>query len=171
MAKKYMEFLRLEALRLGAKDAKIINVSSVKTGDWVRCKCQFGCSGYGESLTCPPWSPAPDQTRKMLSGYKKAILIHCGSESLKDVSGIAVKLEREAFLAGFYKAFGMGAGPCNLCESCDVNERCKHPDEARPAMEACGIDVFKTARGNGFKIEVVNSTHTEGDYFGLVLLE
>ena len=31
-------------------------------------------------------------------------------------------LEREAFLAGFYKAFGFACGPCGLCEECAVRE-------------------------------------------------
>ena len=32
---------------------------------------------------------------------------------------------------------------------------CMHPDKARPAMEAAGIDVFATARAAGLPIEVV----------------
>lgn len=42
---------------------------------------------------------------------------------------------------------------------------------ARPSMEACGIDVFKTARDNGFPIEVVRTRDEEENIFGLVLVE
>jgi len=36
--------------------------------------------------------------------------------------------------------------------------------------EASGIDVFKTARNNRFKIEVLKSPDCKGNYFGLVLI-
>ncbi|MEI6632038.1 MAG: DUF2284 domain-containing protein, partial [bacterium] len=45
------------------------------------------------------------------------------------------------------------------------------PEEARPAMEACGVDVYQTARNNGFKIEVVKSLRDKANYFGVVLIE
>jgi hypothetical protein len=32
----------------------------------------------------------------------------------------------------------------------------RHPEQARPAMEACGIDVFSTVRKAGLPIEVVS---------------
>jgi hypothetical protein len=38
-------------------------------------------------------------------------------------------------------------------------------------MEACGIDVYKTARDNGFLIEVVRTRDEEMNIFGLVLVE
>jgi hypothetical protein len=38
-------------------------------------------------------------------------------------------------------------------------------------MEACGIDVFKTARDNGFPIEVVRTHDDEMNLFGLVLVD
>ncbi len=30
-------------------------------------KCKYGCGAYGTRLTCPPYSPTPDETRRMLS--------------------------------------------------------------------------------------------------------
>jgi hypothetical protein len=38
-------------------------------------------------------------------------------------------------------------------------------------MEACGIDVFKTARDNGFPIEVVQTRDEEINIFGLILVD
>jgi hypothetical protein len=38
-------------------------------------------------------------------------------------------------------------------------------------MEACGIDVYKTARGNGFHIEVVKAHDDERNAFALILVE
>jgi len=38
-------------------------------------------------------------------------------------------------------------------------------------MEACGIDVYKTARDNGFHIEVLKTIDDERNAFGLILVE
>ena len=84
---------------------------------------------------------------------------------------IVVGLEREIFLDGYYKAFGLSAGPCRLCKTCDTNGYCKHPYEARPAMEACGIDVYGTARNCGFELEVVKTEDCPYSYIALVLIE
>ncbi|MFH1507962.1 MAG: DUF2284 domain-containing protein [Candidatus Omnitrophota bacterium] len=156
--------------RAWGAEAKVIRVSTVKTGDWVRYKCQFGCSGYAESLTCPPYSPSSGETRGILDSYKKGVLIHLTNHSKKDISDIIVKLEKEAFFAGYYKAFALGAGPCRLCAKCNL-KACRHPEEARPAMEACGIDVYATARNNGFKIHTIDSCRSPANYFALLLVE
>ena len=122
------------------------------------------------ALTCPPFSPSPEETRKVLNDYHTAILVHCGDGQPEDVKDIVVQLEREIFLSGYYKTLGFGAGPCNLCSDCSL-KKCRYPDKARPSMEAAGIDVFKTARKAGFPIEVVNSFKRKPNYYGLVLVE
>jgi predicted metal-binding protein len=171
MYRKSIEELKNRAVELGARESKIIEVKTVKTAAWVRYKCQFGCSGFAESLTCPPYSPTPDETRKILNSFKKAILIHCQSGSHVDISKVVIQIEKEAFLAGYYKALGMGAGPCRLCAECNLKGDCRHREKARPSMEACGIDVYSAARSNGFSINTLDSAKCRADYFGLVLIE
>jgi len=166
MKKNFKKYVK-KAKELGAKEAKIIPASSVITAEWVRLKCQFGCDGYGRRLTCPPFSPTPEQTRRMLSEYTHALLVH--GDEYTDIRDIVAALEREIFLDGYYKAFGMGAGPCYLCARC--GKFCKYPERARPSMEASGIDVYATARGNGFPIDVVKTRQCPENYYGLVLLE
>jgi len=163
---KYAAFIK-RAKELGAGEAKLIQAESIYTAEWVRLKCQFGCGGYAQALTCPPHSPSPEQTARMLSHYKRAVLVH--GDEYTDIRKIVAELEREVFLEGYHKAFGMGSGPCELCESC--GESCRHPYEARPSMEACGIDVFSTVRANGFPIEVLKNTGCRGNYYGVVLIE
>jgi len=153
---------------LGAVEAKVIKASSVVTAGWVRLKCQYGCGGYGSSLCCPPKTPTPEQTRKVIDGYETALLAHFGMNG--SATKAMVTLERETFLQGHYRAFAFGAGPCMLCKSCP-EDGCKHPDQARPSMEACGIDVFATARGNGYPIQVVQDEGSEQNYYGLLLVE
>jgi len=84
---------------------------------------------------------------------------------------IVADLEREVFLDGYYKAFGMALGPCRFCKTCDTSEPCKHPYEARPSVEACGIDVYQTARNCGFELEVVRTEECPYSYIGLILIE
>ena len=169
MARNQLGKFRKGARDMGALEAKVIDAKTVVTAPWVRLKCRFGCGGYGSTLTCPPYSPSPEQTQSVVDCFEKAILIH-GDEHT-DTSRIAAALERELFLAGYYKAFAFGAGPCRACRSCDVTQPCKKPTVARPSMEAAGIDVFATARNNGFPIDVLTSEDCEANYFGLLLAE
>ncbi len=163
-----------EVLERGVDGAKVIDPRFIVTAEWVRMKCQFGCTGFGLSHCCPPHTPTPDQTRKVLDVYQKAILLHrrlLKGEKTKPFNEILVTFETKIFLDGYYKAWGMGSGPCRLCKECDLTLSCKHGFEARPSMEACGIDVFKTARDNGFPIEVVKTQEEERNVFGLILVE
>ena len=153
----------------GAKSARLVRASSIVTAPWVRLKCQFGCDGFGTSLCCPPHTPTPEEMQRVLASYKRAILFEAGRREPKK---IAVRLEREAFLAGYYKALGLGSGPCSLCrQECAFDAGCRHAERARPSMEACGIDVYATARGNGYTIDVVRDEDDEQHYFGVVLLD
>ncbi len=104
----------------------------------------------------------------MVSCYKHAILIRCKDVGIS--TSIVCEMERRMFLAGYYKAFGLGNGPCMLCGSCNF-KRCNHAEQARPAMEACGIDVYATVRANGYPIEVVKDYSDDANYYGLVLIE
>jgi predicted metal-binding protein len=167
-----------KAKTLGASQAKVIDPKTVAVGHWVRLKCQYGCGAYGTCLSCPPYSPTPAYTASMLSEYRKALLVQFADVNLKRGAGAILKLrrmvgslEREFFLEGYYKAFGMASGPCEFCRQCDLTKACKHPYEARPSMEACGIDVYQTARNNGLRLEVVQSTDSLCSFVSLILVE
>jgi len=162
---KYVEM----ALKAGASDAKLIPTGEVATAAWVRLRCQYGCGMYGRCLTCPPHSPTPEQTRRVLDEFSTALLIHSDGEA--DVCGIARTIEREAFLDGHYKAFSFHAGPCQACEECDPSAPCRNPSLARPAMEAAGIDVFATAHAAGLPLDVARTRRCPQNYYSLVLIE
>lgn len=162
------------AVKLGVAEAKIIKRENIVVSDWVRFKCQFGCDGYGKTLTCPPYSPTPEEFRKVLKGFNWAILLQFESRDLEDDSrashDIMAKLEREVFLNGYYSAIGLAAGPCPYCDECNLKE-CAHPHLARPSMEACGIDVYATVRKAGFNLGVVRNQDETSTYFGLLLVK
>ena len=84
---KSIEVYCKEALEMGVEGAKVIDPRSVVTAEWVRMKCQFGCPGFGMSHCCPPHTPTPDVTRKVIDSYQKAILLHRRLEKGEESKG------------------------------------------------------------------------------------
>ncbi|MDD2553545.1 MAG: DUF2284 domain-containing protein [Desulfotomaculaceae bacterium] len=156
------------AKELGAHGAKFIDPATIKTAPWVIMKCRYGCGRYNTRLCCPPHTPTHKETQEVIDCYQTALLIHCKSWEI--VTPIVAKLEKEIFLAGYYKVFGFGCGPCKSCRPCNL-VKCVKPQEIRPAMEACGIEVYETARINGFPINVVQDFKDEQNCYGLLLIE
>ena len=147
--------------------SEFINPDSIVIEQWTRFKCQYGCRGYGKSLCCPPHSPTPEETLKIIAAYRIGLLLQFnGTQVTKAIA----EIEREIFLKNFYKVISFGAGPCRLCKECTLTE-CTVPALARPSMEACGIDVYQTVRNNGFEINVLQSKDEQQKRFGLVLIE
>jgi predicted metal-binding protein len=164
-----------EALAGGADDAIIVKTAQIRTAPWVRMKCQFGCPGYGERLCCPPYTPDEQKMRAILDSYERGILLHRhvtkGYGPIDDLNRLVVDLERTLFLAGFYKAWALGSGPCTQCEACNLTGQCIHPKSARPSMEGCGIDVFGTVREQSLPIEVVRNHSQSRNVYALLLVD
>lgn len=154
----------------GATLVKVVSVDSVAVEPWVQWKCKFGCPRHGKSKTCPPFSPHYEETKQILASYKVGVLIE-GEPPGRQFAEMMVKLENEANLAGYYKAFAFGAGPCPICDECNDGGACRFPAKARPSMESCGIDVFKTVRNNGFSVNFLKHRNEYVKYFGIVLIE
>ncbi len=151
-----------------ALGTKFIDPKSIVVGYWPRYKCQYGCGGYGTNLCCPPHTPTADETKKIISDYNVGLLMHFGGDVR--ISKTVATIEREIFLKNYHKVISFGAGPCKLCKKCSLSE-CKVPKLARPSMEACGIDVYSTARNNGFPIYVLKSKDEIENCYGLILIE
>jgi predicted metal-binding protein len=166
-----------QALQAGALEAKIIPVGKVVAAEWVRLKCQFGCSGFGKRLCCPPRTPTPEQMRQVLSDYQRALIYSytCTPDDYVPrrlrMQQLVPRIERAAFLDGHYKAFGLMAGPCRLCKVCNVKGRCRHSELARPSMESCGIDVYATARRSGIRLDVVTRENATSKFINLILID
>lgn len=70
-----LDFLREQALELGALDAKIIPVEKIVIEERVVFKCRMGCEKYGKTLACPPYAPTPSEFRKIVSQYHHALFM------------------------------------------------------------------------------------------------
>ncbi|MDN3515554.1 MAG: DUF2284 domain-containing protein [Candidatus Brocadia sp.] len=158
-----------KARELGCEQAVTIHTNTIAVGRWVQLKCKYGCDEYGKKLTCPPHAPSYEETKEILREYHKALLLH-GHLSWQ-MRYITAEIEKIAFSMGFYKAFGLGAGPCKLCENCETTAPCIRTMDARPSMEACGIDVYQTVRNHNLNIETLKNKSDEVNIYGLVLLE
>ena len=173
------------AKELGASAAVPVAVSSIKTGVWPRVKCQYGCPNYGQTLCCPPHAPSVEFMQKFLRDYTDSLLVQITfpfrEEDAADwnsferkinnaLSDLVVSVEKEAFRMNYYKAFGLKAGKCCLCETCNL-KKCIHPDRARPSATTCGIDLIALARDNGFSARISGGPIRGISLYGLILLE
>jgi predicted metal-binding protein len=158
------------AQRLGFTHARVLEAGEIAIEPWVRLKCQFGCSRYASTLTCPPFSPDENRMKEILSGFTHALLVQ-GVPPSKEFHDRLLSLERLFFLNGHTEALAFGAGPCPVCSSCPPEGRCRFPAMARPSLEACGVDVYETARRAGLSLKPL--THRLGyvKYVGLVLFK
>ena len=169
-----------QAVERGAIHAKQIHPSTVVTAPWVRLKCKYGCPNYDKSHCCPPETPTPEQTRAVIDSYHHAILFHYEAprepgrgKRFKKYAEMLTDLEGEMFKDGYYKALLFLAGPCTICKECGKmkGNPCEFGDRARPAMEACGIDVYQTARNNGFFIETLREKTDTQNVYCLMLVD
>ena len=147
--------LHARALEFGASDASLLASSEVVTAEWVRLKCLYGGCAAGRCLTCPPHSPEPALTRRLLDEYERVLLLRLDVPAAeagdwlawsRRLAAMALALERELFLSGHYRAFAIAGGrACDLDEACGRPQDCTVRSQVRPGPVGCGIDVFATA--------------------------
>ena len=165
----------------GFDDFKWIDAHDIVVSEWVRFRCMFGCPNYGKSGTCPPQVPAVEECRRMFSEFGSAVVFHFEKsfEKPEDRKGWSktiflrlLEVERAVFLSGYYKSLIIPFDGCGLCEECAVvREECKNPKMARPGADALGVDVFATARGIGYPIEVLRDYTETMNRYAFLLVE
>lgn len=192
-----LDQLRDLAQELGAARAEVVptGILEVRTSAWARCFIP-ACKFYGSSIMCPPHNPLkPHLTRQIVAEYDWGLLFQLEA-AVADFVGpqwrtrhvptelkhkeMVAELEGRAFHLGFARALGFAAGECSLCvpqQECSVlgGGECRHPLRARPAMEACGFDVFALARKMGWPITTIGHRSQQADIpcaslIGLVLV-
>jgi predicted metal-binding protein len=146
---------------------------------WVRFRCMFGCNEYGKLGCCPPAVPSVEECRNMIYECENAIIIHFPSQAdnrddiKKSMARLAL-LERDIFLAGYYKAFLLQFNTCKICEDCTAEGarvKCINKAMSRPTSESMAIDVYKTARKAGFPIQVVKDHDDAVNRYAFLLVD
>ena len=91
--------------------------------------------------------------------------------SQNEFARLMTALEAEAFKMGYRFAAAFAGGDCVRCDVCAGadGQPCNHPFEARPSMEAVGIDVIATAEAAGLAIELPADEHPR--WTGLLLID
>ena len=168
------------ALAAGAGAAAVLRPGQVVTAQWVRWKCLYGCGEAGRCLTCPPYSPTPEQTRRLLDEYVTILLLRFDvhperSEWVRAAGWVletALRLERELFLEGHHKVFAVAGGrPCELKGACGAPDTCASNERLRPGPAGCGIDIFATSANAGWTLEVVPAADEPYHRYALVLVD
>jgi predicted metal-binding protein len=92
-------------------------------------------------------------------------------DSQNEFARLMTALEAEAFKMGYRFAAAFAGGDCVLCDVCAGanGQPCNHPFEARPSMEAVGIDVVATAEAAGLAVELPADEHPR--WTGLLLID
>lgn len=162
------DWLEAQARGLGFAYARVIPAEQIAVAPWVRLKCRFGCGRYNQSLSCPPYALDEQQMAATVARYRLALLVQ-GTPPAQEFHEQLLRLEKELFLAGYPAALAFGAGPCPVCPNCNLSGPCRFPDKLRPSLEACGVDVYETARRAGLPLAPVKHPLGYVKYVGVVL--
>jgi len=175
-----------EAMRQGAAAAEWVSIRDIVLDERVRLKCQIPlCDSYGRNLMCPPRLPKVSEFRETIALFSQALLVQVAAplaakptRNKMDVYRPAKKLhtlinllEKMAFEEGYYYATGLIGGCCRLCPECAAvtsETKCRHPFQARPSMEAMGINVMATLEKAGMSCSFPVVDHVR--WTGLLLV-
>jgi predicted metal-binding protein len=168
LAERLARYTKL-ALEMGAAHAVAIRASDIVLDPRTYLKCMYGCKDWGRNWTCPsaPGAIKPWDFKNILKRYRSAILVHCADKKLSQK--ISYALEREAFLDGHYFSFSLS--DCSLCDGCAHPEPCRLPKQARPSMQALGIDVYATAKKQNQPLFPLRNESEPQNWYSLVLVE
>ena len=158
-----------------AKEFRMLNAISISPENIyfdirANLKCRWGCEDFiKESIKCHSRNTTYLERIEMIKRYKHILIVH--SHDARELSSALLKLERVAFLDGYYFAFAVRY--CNLCKSCNVEkgEPCPTPDKVRPCDQLFGIDVYKTARSLGLPCEVLQNKDDTQNRYGFLLID
>jgi predicted metal-binding protein len=161
-------------------DFKWIDPRTIVVAQWVRVKCEFGCRDYGLGA-CPPNTPSVEACGRFFSEYETGLLFRLTTQAdknsypsawSKDMTARLLELERAVFLSGHQKTFLLNQACCDACEECPRSRaRCRDKAKARPSPEAFAVDVYATARGAGFDINVISTNPSEINRIAILLIE
>ncbi len=159
------EFMRQLALKNGFAAAAVIHAEEIYTVPEYREFCvQNLCGNYGKNYGCPPYCGTPEEMRKKILRYSRALVLQTRNQVEDMYDGAEtgrlkkahtkktlqlIRLLKEQGMEG--KGLAIMAGSCNLCESCKMPEGqpCPHEDMSFSCLSAYCIDAGHLAKSCG----------------------
>lgn len=113
------------------------------------------CGCHDANHMCPPRVGSLEEVEAVLQDFTKGVLLQYSRkvEVANDREGVirtklefhrlVLRLERRLERRGMTGLWGLIGGNCELCRTCTALEDkpCRHPEKARPSLEAIGVDV------------------------------
>jgi predicted metal-binding protein len=119
------------------------------------------CRHYNANWMCPPACGTLDECAARAIGFEEGIIVQSVGdvEDSFDIEAMQ-RIEQEykrrfqnlarVLRAAFPHVLSLGAGSCNLCETCSYpSAPCRFPDQALSSMEANGLWVSDVCEKNG----------------------
>ncbi|MBN2232085.1 MAG: DUF2284 domain-containing protein [Deltaproteobacteria bacterium] len=178
---------------LGATEAVTIDPADIVIDEHFAHMCAAPrCSGYGQSLSCPPHVGGPGALRRLLPDYRAALVFRVDvprnaafsgdrNEILALIHEIAAGVEIAARNQGLCRARGFAGGSCKelfcaehpVCRVLDEGKPCRNPQIARPSMSGHGIHVARLMESAGWPRNGQTGTTEDGltTFTGLILLD
>ena len=160
-----------------------LRTADIKFSEEVVAACRANyCGNYNKSWRCPPHVGTLEELRAACLAYPEALVYttkHAIEDSF-DIEGMTSRAREHAQVSLhvqqavkplLQKPFlHLSCGGCRLCETCARRDGapCRHPGQALPSLEGCGVDVYGTAKDTSLKY--VNGQNTV-TFFGMVLWE
>jgi predicted metal-binding protein len=195
-----MEKYRKLAIEWGATDARTLHTDQLVIDERVPLKCGFPkCGTWGKCVHCPPHAMPAEQTAKLVSQYRMALLytFECPSSQWlgadvdvvarrnrqREIHDLCTRLETAAFHDGYHLAMGFWNGSCKHsfcreldCSALEPGKGCRVPLKARSSMEAVGFDPMVMAARQGWDIYPCGSNTQPQEvpfvrFLGLVLVD
>ncbi len=145
------------AKQLGIQTCFEFSPTLLVPGERIRAYClENKCGSYGNNYMCPPHIGTLEEIRTRLKNYERGVLLQYSKDidvraDRKGVIRTKLDFHRKILeMEGLLKkgrtgeVWGLIGGNCGLCRTCriQVDKPCRHPDKARPSLEAIGVDVL-----------------------------
>lgn len=169
------------AREAGAAKATVINREQIVLSRSFRDICAGnGCGNYGRCWMCPPDVGEIDTLMEKVGCFPRGLLYQSivPLEDSFDIEGMTAGARAHARLSLrvddavrpllLGERFHLSCGGCRLCDRCTKPDGlpCRHPEQALPSLESCGIDVYNTVRDTDLHYTNGQNTVT---FFGLLL--
>ena len=176
---KMQENIEEFVLSRGAFKAGWVKVAEVPFDAALRKACEAnGCGKYKRNYTCPPYIGDVETLIAQAQEYEDMLLFQTVGqledsydfEGMQEAGAVHNTVTQGIFDdAGPEDCLVLGAGGCDICETCGAltDEPCRDPKRALASLESYGINVSKTAALAGMKY--INGENTVTFFSGIFL--